>query len=158
MPRHIDTFTEGTLELSSSDAVPIVVEVSCQTTTVRLVATSSVETTPGVLCDPSEVDVPLPSKYTVEITYNQDNEQAAGISQFLWEHDAEQGTFTITNGPTDPSVSGECYFVAGDFGGDAGKPMTDSKVLNVIGKPDRTFGTGVVADPAARRSTETVDA
>lgn len=154
MPRTVETFIDGSIEFSDgADVAAVTIDGSCQITAVKLTATSSTTTTPGVLCDPSEVDVPNPSKFALELTYNQDNKDDAGLSAFLWAHDATEGTFTILTDAGNPHLTGRCYFVAGDYGGEAGKPMTDTKTLPVIGKPDRVFGTAAYVPPATQAAT-----
>jgi hypothetical protein len=150
MPRVLESFTEGSVEFAvGEDLAAVTIDASCQITAVTLTATTSTTTTPGVLCDPSEVDVPNPSKFALDLVYNQDNKDDAGLSAFLWENDAVEGTFTILTAAGNPSVTGRCYFVAGNYGGEAGKPMTDTKTLSVIGKPTRVFGTAAYVPPAA---------
>lgn len=156
MPSTRESFIDGSIVFTvGPTGTEVTIDASCQITTVTLVATSSVTTAPGTLCEPSEVDVPNPSKFALELTYNQDNTIDDGLSAFLWDNDAKQGTFEIKTAAGNPSVTGDCYFVAGNYGGEAGKPMTDTKTLPVIGKPDRVFGTAVVPLGTSRA---TVDA
>jgi hypothetical protein len=141
--RIVEQFTEGSLKFSvGGTGAEFTIDPSCQVTRVRLTATSATTTVPGVLCDPTEADVPQPSKYALEIGYLQDNTDPEGLSAFLWEHDAERGSFEVLTAGANPRLAGECFFIAGDYGADAGKPMDDTKTLPVLGKPERSFGAG----------------
>jgi hypothetical protein len=117
---------------------------SCQVTTAALNSTpnSTNKTTPATWCEPEATEsVPGITSYEVAATFLQDPDLAAGISEFLYEHDAELVYFFMGfAGDDPPKATGRCYAVAGALGGDPRTPLTMQVTLPCRGKPIVMFG------------------
>ena len=132
---------------------------TCQITSGALTASPNVtqETIPATWCDPEE-SVPQVGKtsYSLEIAYLQDPDLVAGLSRFLFEHDAELAYFYMgLDGDDPPKAIGQCRLVSGAVGGEGRVTLTATATLPVEGKPLICFGDAashapVGGDPASR--------
>jgi hypothetical protein len=119
---------------------------SCQVTKAEITSQSNTTTTsvPATFCQPaSELSVPVASTFQLGLDFLQDWTQAAGLSAFLFKHDAERKAFALyLEGNVNPVATGEIIVQAGGFGGTPGQPLTSSVTLNINGYPDIKDATG----------------
>lgn len=79
------------------------------------------------------------SSFAVSMTYQQDWGDTPSLSELLWNNDGELLYFTFT--PDEPeagSVSGTCYAVAGDYGGEGQGLWVSTGDLPCPSKPTYT--------------------
>jgi hypothetical protein len=130
---------------------------SCQVTKAEITSQSNTTTTsvPATFCQPaSEVSVPVASTFQLNLDFLQDWTQAAGLSAFLFKHDAERKAFALyLEGNVNPVATGEIIVQAGGFGGTPGQPLTSTVTLNINGYPDIKDKTGVSIRPIAVTAT-----
>lgn len=122
----------------------------CQVTAGALTASPNVntETIPATFCEPEQT---LPqvgaTSYSLELSFLQDPHIVDGISQFMFEHDAEEAWFYFgMDGDNPPKAVGKLRLVAGTIGGDARTTLTASVSLPLEGKPDVCFGDATTSD------------
>lgn len=124
---------------------------SCQITDGALNASPNVtdETIPATWCQPEQT-VPQvgETSYTLDLTFLQDPQVAAGLSRFLFENDAEEAWFFVgLDGDDPPKATGKVRLVAGTFGGPARTTLTATVSLPVVGKPSICFGDATDSEP-----------
>jgi hypothetical protein len=117
---------------------------TCQITSGALIASPNVsdETVPATWCDPEQT-LPLvgATSYELTIAYLQDPDVVDGLSQFLFEHDAEVAYFYMgMNGADPPKATGKVRLVSGAIGGEGRVTLTAEATLPVDGKPSVCFG------------------
>lgn len=114
----------------------------CQVTKAAITATPNTTDIPATFCSPASKQN-VPSSFELALEGLQDWTVAAGLSTYLFEHDAEQAAFALyLDGETDPSATGIVSVAAGDFGGTAGEPLTMTLTMPIDGYPDITDGAG----------------
>lgn len=122
---------------------------SCQTTSGALTASQDTTTVdvPATFCQPARtIPQPASTSYSLDLTFLQDPNVAAGLSAFLFEHDTEEAyvLFAMTSsdvlGP--PKMIGRVRLVAGTIGGAARTTLTADVSLPLVSKPQIQFGTG----------------
>src|SRR5436190_16796190 len=92
---------------------------SCQITNATVSAQPKLVTVPATMCA-GESQSAAASGFQLDIGFLQDWNQVApnSLSRYLYDNDGKQVAFEIT--PTDPvmpKVTGDCWAVAGDYGG-----------------------------------------
>ena len=124
---------------------------TCQITSGALNASPNVsdETVPATWCDPEQT-LPLvgATSYELTIAYLQDPDIVDGLSQFLFEHDAELAYFFMgLDGDDPPKATGMIRLVSGAIGGEGRVTLTAEATLPVDGKPSICFGTATLSSP-----------
>lgn len=127
---------------------------TCQTTSGALTASQDTTTVdvPATFCNPARsIPQPAQTSYTLDLSFLQDPNVAAGLSAFLFEHDTEEayvlfgmnGEDTVTAGEVEPpKLIGRVRLVAGTLGGAARTTLTADVSLPLSSKPQIMFGSG----------------
>lgn len=122
---------------------------SCQTTSGALTATQDTTTTdvPATFCAPARtIPQPAQTTYSLDLTFLQDPNVAAGLSAFLFEHDTEEAYVLFAMTASDvlgpPKMIGRVRLVAGTIGGAARTTLTADVSLPLSSKPQIMFGSG----------------
>ena len=127
---------------------------TCQVTSGALTATQDTTTVdvPATFCSPARsIPQPASTAYSLDFSFLQDPNVAAGLSAYLFEHDTEEayvllGMAGMTTGATPtvapPKLIGRVRLVAGTIGGAARSNLTADVSLPVTQKPQIMFGTG----------------
>lgn len=147
---------------------------TCQTTSGALTASQDTTTTdvPATFCQPAKsIPQPAETSYSLDLTFLQDPNIAAGLSAFLFEHDTEEAYVLFgladNTGTLPPKMIGRVRLVSGTIGGAARTTLTSDVSLPLSRKPQIMFGTGsttsiipptVVAQTAAADDRELADA
>jgi hypothetical protein len=142
---------------------------TCQTTAGALTASQDTTTTdvPATFCSPAKsIPQPAETSYSLDLSFLQDPNVAAGFNAFLFEHDTEEAYVLFgmadNTGAAAPKMIGRVRLVAGTIGGAARETLTADVSLPLSGKPQILFGTGsttavipptVVAQTAGKRET-----
>lgn len=128
---------------------------TCQTTSGALTAAQDTTTVdvPATFCNPGRtIPQPAQTSYSLDLSFLQDPNVAAGLSAFLFEHDTEEayvlfgmagsaGTApALTVNP--PKLIGRVRLVAGTIGGAARTTLTSDISLPLSSKPQIQFGAG----------------
>ena len=159
MPSHVFKIEDGRFGLTLTD--PLVTDVctatstlyddfTCQITSGALNASPNVsdETVPATWCDPEQT-LPMvgATSYELVIAYLQDPDVVDGLSQFLFEHDAELAWFFMgLDGDDPPKATGMVRLVSGAIGGEGRVTLTADATLPVDGKPSVCFGTATASE------------
>ena len=161
MPSHVFKIEAGTFGLTTTEPVaPADVcaalatgytDFTCQITSGSLVASPNVsdETVPATWCDPEQT-LPMvgATSYELQIAYLQDPDVVDGLSQFLFEHDAEVAWFYMgLAGADPPKAIGKIRLVSGAIGGEGRVTLTAEATLPVEGKPSVCFGNATASAP-----------
>ena len=161
MPSHVFKIENGLFGLTVTEPVaPADVcaavstgydDFTCQITTGALEASPNVsdETVPATWCDPEQT-LPMvgATSYELVISYLQDPDVVDGLSQFLFEHDAEVAFFYMgLNGADPPKATGKVRLVSGAIGGEGRVTLTAEATLPVDGKPSVCFGNATASVP-----------
>lgn len=122
---------------------------SCQATSGALTASQDTTTVdvPATFCQAARsIPQPAQTSYSLDLTFLQDPNIAAGLSAFLFEHDTEEAyvLFAMTDSATlgPPKMIGRVRLVAGTIGGEARTTLTADVSLPLTRKPQIMFGTG----------------
>lgn len=117
---------------------------SCQMTSGALNASpnTATETIPATGCDPEETITTVGiTSYQLALGYLQDPHIAAGLSRFLFEHDAELVWFYFgMAGDNPPKAIGKLRVISGSVGGSMRTTLQATTNLPVEGKPTVEFG------------------
>ena len=158
MPSHVFKIEAGKFGLTLTDPLSTDVcaavstgydDFTCQITSGSLEASPNVtdETVPATWCDPEQT-LPLvgATSYELTIAYLQDPDVVDGLSQFLFEHDAELAWFFMgLDGDDPPKAIGQVRLVSGAIGGEGRTTLTAEATLPVDGKPAVCFGTATAS-------------
>lgn len=160
MSRHVFRIEKGYFGLSlvpPANTDPCAATVSeytdfgCQITDGALNASPNVttETVPATWCEPEETISNVgKTSYTLDLGYLQDPDVVDGLSQFLFEHDAEVAYFYMgMDGDDPPKAIGEVRIASGTIGGAGRTTLTATVSLPVTGKPSVCFGNAGGSDP-----------
>lgn len=127
---------------------------TCQATSGALTATQDTTTVdvPATFCNPARsIPQPAQTSYSLDLSFLQDPNVAAGLSAFLFEHDTEEAyvlfgmdgsTETPAGTVNPPKLIGRVRLVAGTIGGAARTTLTADVSLPLSSKPQIMFGTG----------------
>jgi hypothetical protein len=119
-------------------------DLSCQITSGALTASpnTSTDTTPATFCQAEITTTTVGvTSYTLDVSILPDEDIAAGVSAFLFEHDTELVYFMLgLDGVNPPKACGIARSVAGQIGGDPKVTRTVTVSLPVERKPDVMFG------------------
>lgn len=127
---------------------------TCQTTSGALTASQDTTTVdvPATFCNPARtIPQPAQTSYSLDLSFLQDPNVAAGLSAFLFENDTLEayvlfGMNGATTGATPvvnpPKLIGRVRLVAGTVGGAARQTLTADVSLPLSSKPQIMFGTG----------------
>ena len=149
---------------------------TCQTTSGALTASQDTTTVdvPATFCNPARsIPQPAQTSYSLDLSFLQDPNVAAGLSAFLFENDTLEAYVLFgMAGSTDlpaagtvnpPKLIGRVRLVAGTVGGAARTTLTADVSLPLSSKPQIMFGTGATTSiippnpPAAPLSQEPVE-
>ena len=123
---------DGTLKLTLPGTLPTEVDCECQITEMTVQVTPTLKTATTVC---SVAQVPGISTYVLHLVGVQDYTDT-GISTFLWENEGALVDFVmVPSAAADPSVTGKCFLVAGNFGGVAGEIAVFTADCPCEGKP-----------------------
>lgn len=123
----------------------------CQATSGALTASQDTTTVdvPATFCSPARsIPQPAQTSYSLDLSFLQDPNVAAGLSAFLFEHDTEEAyvLFGMDGGVAPavdpPKLIGRVRLVAGTIGGAARSTLTADVSLPLSSKPQIMFGTG----------------
>jgi hypothetical protein len=147
---------------------------TCQQTSGALTASQDTTTTdvPATFCSPARsIPQPAETSYSLDLSFLQDPQIAAGFNAFLFEYDTQEAYVLFgmadNSGTLPPKLIGRVRLVAGTIGGAARETLTADVSLPLSSKPQIMFGTGattvvipptVVATAAARKTKEPVSA
>jgi hypothetical protein len=122
---------------------------TCQTTAGALTASQDTTTTdvPATFCSPAKtIPQPAETSYSLDLSFLQDPNVAAGFNAFLFEHDTEEAYVLFgmadNTGTLPPKMIGRVRLVAGTIGGAARETLTADVSLPLASKPQIMFGTG----------------
>jgi hypothetical protein len=125
---------------------------SCQATSGALTASQDTTTVdvPATFCQPARsIPQPAATSYSLDLSFLQDPNIAAGLSAFLFEHDTEEAYVLFGLAGTGaasainpPKLIGRVRLVAGTIGGAARSNLTADVSLPLTMKPQIMFGTG----------------
>jgi hypothetical protein len=162
----VDTATLAAYETDSASW-------TCQQTSGALTASQDTTTTdvPATFCSPARsIPQPAETSYTLDLSFLQDPNIAAGFNAFLFEHDTEEAYVLFgmadNTGTLPPKMIGRVRLVAGTIGGAARETLTADVSLPLSSKPQIMFGTGATTSiippvqvaRSAERERETVGA
>jgi len=125
----------------------------CQATSGALTATQDTTTVdvPATFCNPARsIPQPAQTSYSLDLSFLQDPNVAAGLSAFLFEHDTEEAYVLFGMGGeaagdvNPPKLIGRVRLVAGTIGGAARTTLTADVSLPLSSKPQIMFGTGAI--------------
>lgn len=144
----VDTVTMADYETGSASW-------SCQATSGALTAAQDTTTVdvPATFCQAARsIPQPAQTAYSLDLSFLQDPNIAAGLSAFLFEHDTEESYVLFgMAGSTDlpaagtvnpPKMIGRVRLVSGTIGGAARANLTADVSLPVTQKPQIMFGSG----------------
>lgn len=124
----------------------------CQATSGALTAAQDTTTVdvPATFCNPARsIPQPAQTSYTLDLSFLQDPNVAAGLSAFLFAHDTEEAYVLFGMGGTGaasvvnpPKMIGRVRLVAGTVGGAARTTLTADVSLPLSSKPQIMFGSG----------------
>jgi hypothetical protein len=127
---------------------------SCQATSGSLTASQDTTTVdvPATFCQAARsIPQPAATSYSLDLSFLQDPNVAAGLSAFLFEHDTEEAyvlfgmagtTATPPGTVAPPKMIGRVRLVSGTIGGAARSNLTADVSLPLTMKPQIMFGTG----------------
>jgi hypothetical protein len=128
---------------------------TCQATSGALTASQDTTTVdvPATFCNPARsIPQPAETSYTLDLSFLQDPNVAAGLSAYLFENDTLEAYVlfgmagsveTPTPGTVNPpKMIGRVRLVAGTVGGAARTTLTADVSLPLSAKPQIMFGTG----------------
>jgi hypothetical protein len=125
---------------------------SCQATSGALTASQDTTTVdvPATFCNPARsIPQPASTSYSLDLSFLQDPNVAAGLSAFLFEHDTEEAYVLFGMGGAGatllnpPKLIGRVRLVAGTIGGAARSNLTADVSLPLTMKPQIMFGSGL---------------
>lgn len=121
----------------------------CQATSGALTASQSTATVdvPATFCGPARsIPQPAETSYSLDLSFLQDPNVAAGLSAFLFEHDTEEAYVLFgLDGLNPPKLIGRVRLVSGTIGGPARSNLTADVSLPLTGKPQIAFGTSTTS-------------
>lgn len=116
----------------------------CQVTSGALSASPDTTTVdvPATFCNPGKtIPTPGQTSYSLDLSFLQDPNIAAGLSRYLFENDTAEAYFLLgLDGVNPPKAIGRVRLVAGTVGGDARSTLTADASLPLSRKPDIAFG------------------
>jgi len=122
---------------------------TCQATAGALTAAQDTTTTdvPATFCGPARsIPQPAETSYTLDLSFLQDPNVAAGFNAFLFENDTLEAYVLFgmadNTGTLPPKMIGRVRLVAGTIGGPARETLTADVSLPLSSKPQIMFGTG----------------
>jgi hypothetical protein len=128
-------FGKGTILLGVTASPDIAVE--CQVSDFAITPSANSIQVPATYCDGPSTAAQK-STFSIAATYMTDFGQA-GISDLLWDNDGEVIYFEFTpDDTTIPIAEGQCYAVAGQFGGPGDGLWTATVSLPCVAKPTLT--------------------
>lgn len=137
---------QATLKFAATEvALDTAPDFTCQVTSAAINANPNMQTVAATFCAP-ESQAPAATGWELALSVLQDWGDTAGISDYLFDHDAERSFFLIQ--PTDPDIpgmTGECWLVASAYLGDAGTALGADVVLPLLAKPTRVPVTPLAA-------------
>jgi len=120
------------------------IDLSCQVTSGALMSSpnTTTDTTPATFCSPEQTTTSVGvTSFTLDVSLLPDEDIAAGVSAFLYEHDTEEVYFLLgLDGVNPPKAVGRARCVAAQVGGDPKVTRTVSISLPVLRRPDIEFG------------------
>jgi hypothetical protein len=117
---------------------------TCQTTSGALTPSANTTTSdiPATFCKPAK-SIPTPGEttFTLDLTFLQDPNVAAGLNAYLYAHDTEEAYayFGLNDGEP-PRMIGRVRLSAGLIGGDARTTLVATVALPLTRRPDIEFG------------------
>ena len=132
-------FALGATEPPDWSAATGVEDFTCQVTAAEVVPTANVQDVPATMCQGAS-QVPAASSFALRLAGLQDVTDAAGLSMFLYDHDAAEAWVQVV-GPTQVAgaaqveVTAHVNLLAGAMLGDAGTPLTFEVSLACREKP-----------------------
>ena len=110
-------------------------EFQCQVGAFTVTASSNLQPIPATLCSgPSQAA--SASSFSCMITYMQDWGEASSLSQLLWDNDAKKVFFKyVPEDATVSSITGACWAVAGDYGGEGAGLWVNSSDMPCTDRP-----------------------
>ena len=122
---------------------------TCQATSGALTASQDTTTTdvPATFCSPARsIPQPAETSYTLDLSFLQDPDVAAGLNAYLFEHDTQEAYVLFgmrdNTGTLPPKMIGRVRLVSGTIGGAARTTLTADVSLPLTRKPQIMFGTG----------------
>jgi hypothetical protein len=122
---------------------------TCQATAGALTASQDTTTTdvPATFCGPARsIPQPAETSYSLDLSFLQDPQVAAGFNAFLFENDTLEAYVLFgmadNTGTLPPKMIGRVRLVAGTIGGPARETLTADVSLPLSSKPQIMFGTG----------------
>lgn len=143
----VDTATLSMYDTSSATFM-------CQVTSGALTAAADTTTVdiPATFCNPAKsIPQPAETAYSLELSFLQDPNIAAGLSKYLFEHDVEEAYFYLGfDGVNPPKAIGRVRLSSASIGGAARTVLTADVTFPCSRKPQIEFGdatTSVVVPP-----------
>lgn len=145
MPRQVIQVTAGTVKLGPSATA---LDFSCQVNVGAITPAPNAVDIPATFCVGASPSA-APSSFSLDLTILQDWGAVDSISQYLFDHDAEESEFELSGiavTGADVVATGSLTIVAGALGGEAATPLTAQVSLPILGKPTITTTPPVAAD------------
>ena len=117
---------------------------TCQMTSGALTPAANTTTSdiPATFCSPAK-SIPTPGEttFTLDLTFMQDPNVAAGLSAFLYANDTKEAfAYFGMNDGEPPRMIGRVRLAAGLVGGDARTTLVATVSLPLVRRPDIEFG------------------
>jgi hypothetical protein len=124
-------------------------DLSCQVTSGALTSSpnTTTDTTPATFCAPEQTTTNVGvTSFTLDVSLLPDEDIAAGVSAYLYEHDTDEVYFLLgLDGVNPPKAVGRARAVAAQVGGDPRVTRTVTVSLPVTARPDIEFGNATVS-------------
>lgn len=144
MPRTVITLNNPVIKLADTQAGLTTGDAfECQIMEAKVQAAPTFQTIPATGCA-GEVQSPGRTGYALAIQWLQDWSNPDGLSRYAFDNDTLPKWFEFTLdslGAPATKMTGECYVVAGSFGGtlgDGSAAVSDSQTWNCLNKPTVT--------------------
>lgn len=123
---------------------------TCQVTSGALTAAPNTTTVdiPATFCNAAK-STPQPGEtsYSLDMSFLQDPNVAAGLNRFLFENDTKEAfAYLGLDGANPPKMIGRVKLVAGTIGGGARVILTADTSLPLVRKPDIEFGDATTSE------------
>jgi hypothetical protein len=156
MGRSVLTITTAHLKLGDTSATVAqpagtAPDFACQVTNAAINSVPNMNTVPASFCAAAS-SAPGATGWELAITWLQDWDLipatatvVGSLSEYAFRYDAQAKWFSLSlTAAAPPLVVGQCYIVAGAYGGEAGTPLTADAVWPLLAKPTLTVGVSAV--------------
>lgn len=151
MGRQVITITNAHLKIGDTATLTTSPDFACQVSSAAINAVPKLTTVPATFCA-GESQSPGLTGWELVLTWLQDwdlvpaSPTAVGsLSKYAFDNDAVMKFFSLSvSNAAAPLATGQCYVVAGSYGGEAGVPLTATATWPLLAKPGITAGVQAV--------------